>query len=152
MALCPKIFLVVVVCSNCVPNVMLLSSNPQFGQNMSHICCTTFMYIIPMYLRLTTFTKPSSKCNFTYIWCYFYFILGLHHESADCWSAHRPQMHATASNMCTTDARHHQHQCLSSTSRTCLNFDEKYVESIFSFTGLSNGWRKGDRVVNREVS
>ena len=33
MALCPKN--VLVVCSNCVPNVMLLSSNPQFGQNMS---------------------------------------------------------------------------------------------------------------------
>ena len=27
MALCPKLFLV--VCPNCVPNVMLLSSNPQ---------------------------------------------------------------------------------------------------------------------------
>ena len=38
MALCPKIFLV--VCPNCVPNFMLLSPNPQFDQNSSHICCT----------------------------------------------------------------------------------------------------------------
>ena len=33
--------------------------------------------------------KPSPKCHFTYIFCHFYFALGLPHDSADCWSAHR---------------------------------------------------------------
>ena len=32
---------------------------------MKHIS-HTFSYIIPMYLRLTRFTKPSPKCHFTY--------------------------------------------------------------------------------------
>ena len=42
---------------------------------------------IPMYLRLTTFTKKkSTKCNFTYFFLRFLF------GSADCWSAHRIQL------------------------------------------------------------
>ena len=45
---------------------------------MKHIS-PTFRYIIPMYLRLKTFTKTLPKCNFTYIFCYFS-ALGLHSE------------------------------------------------------------------------
>ena len=40
----------------------------------------TYIYvdIIPTFLRLTTFTKKTPKCHLTYIFCYFYFALGLH--------------------------------------------------------------------------
>ena len=54
---------------------------------MKHIS-PTFMYIIPMYLRLTTFTKTLLQCHFTYIFCYFISLWGSIHDSADCWSAH----------------------------------------------------------------
>ena len=37
-SLYPKLFLR--VCPSCVQNVMLLSSHPQFGRNISDICCT----------------------------------------------------------------------------------------------------------------
>ena len=33
---------------------------------MKHIS-PTFRYIMPLYLRLTTFTKPSPKCHFSYL-------------------------------------------------------------------------------------
>ena len=48
------------------------------------------MYIIPMYLRLKTFSKnPPPNVISPIMFCYFYFALGLH-DSAHCWSAHRP--------------------------------------------------------------
>ncbi len=50
-----------------------------------HLCI-----IIPMYPRLTTFTKTSPKCHFTYIFCYFYFTLGLHPWF--CWLLERSQI------------------------------------------------------------
>ena len=58
---------------------------------MKHIS-PTFMYIIPMYLRLTTFTKTFPQMSFhLYFFCYFYFALGLHPWLCWLldWSAHR---------------------------------------------------------------
>ena len=59
---------------------------------MKHIS-PTFMYIIPMYLRLTTFTRTLLKCNFTYLYIF----------AAGALTG--PQLPATASNVCTTDVR-----------------------------------------------
>ena len=57
---------------------------------MKHIS-PTFIYIIPRYLRLTTFTKnPSPKMSFhLYLFAIFISLWGSIHVSADCWSAHR---------------------------------------------------------------
>ena len=56
---------------------------------MKHIS-PTFMYIIPMYLRLTTFTKTLPQMSFhLYFFGNYYFALGSTHDSVDCWSAHR---------------------------------------------------------------
>ena len=61
-----------------------------------------FMYIIPMYLRLTTFTKTLTQMPFhLYFLAIFILFWGATHDSADCWSAHR----SPASNVCTTNAR-----------------------------------------------
>ena len=57
---------------------------------MKHIS-PTFMYIIPMYLRLTTFTKTLPQMSFhLYIFCYFYFALELHPWL--CWQLERSQI------------------------------------------------------------
>ena len=56
---------------------------------MKHIS-PTFMYIIPMYLRLTTFTKTLPQMSFhLYFFAIFISLWGSTHDSADCWSAHR---------------------------------------------------------------
>ena len=62
-----------------------------------------------MYLRLTTFTKTLHKCSLTYLFCYFYFALALSPPmtllTAGALTAlPNPQLIATASNVCTTDA------------------------------------------------
>ena len=49
--------------------------NSSWCKLMKHIS-PTFMYIIPMYLGLTTFTKTLPKCHFTYIFCNFLFRSG----------------------------------------------------------------------------
>ena len=73
---------------------------------MKHIS-PTLMYIIPMYLRLTTLQKINSpKCNFIYIFVLFLFRFGsppMTLLTAGALTA--PQLPATASNVCTTDAR-----------------------------------------------
>ena len=47
------------------------------------------MYIIPMYLRLTTFTKTLPQMSFhLYFFAIFISLWGSTHDSADCWSAH----------------------------------------------------------------
>ena len=51
MALCPKIFLV--VCPNCVPNVMLLSSKPQ-----------SFHIILSAALRCYGLNMRQTVCHF----------------------------------------------------------------------------------------
>ena len=81
---------------------------------IAHSLCTfigikhispTFMCIIPMYLRLTTFTKTIHQMSFRrYFFAIFISLWGSTHDSADCFSAHRPQLPATASNVCITDA------------------------------------------------
>ena len=74
---------------------------------MKHIS-TTFMYIIPMYLRLTTFTKTFPQMSFhLYFFAIFISLWGSTHDSADCWTGALtdPRLPATASNVCTTDAR-----------------------------------------------
>ncbi len=49
----------------------------------------TFMYIIPMNLRLTTFTKTLPQLSFhLYFFAIFISLWGSTHDSADCWSAH----------------------------------------------------------------
>ena len=56
---------------------------------MNHIS-PTCMYIIPMYLRLTTFTKTLPQMPFhLYLFAIFILLWGSTHDSADCWSAHR---------------------------------------------------------------
>ena len=68
---------------------------------MKHIS-PTFRYIMPMYLRLTTFTKTLPQMSF-HLFC---LLWGSNHNSDDCWSAHRsPAARETASNVCTADAR-----------------------------------------------
>ena len=49
---------------------------------------STSMYIIPMYLRLTPFTKPSLEWHFTYMFCYFISLWGSTRDSADDWTVH----------------------------------------------------------------
>ena len=71
---------------------------------MKHIS-PTFMYIIPMYLRLTTFTKTLLQCHFTYIFCYFISLWGSIMTLLAAGALTDPQLPATASNVCTTDAR-----------------------------------------------
>ena len=74
---------------------------------MKHIS-PTFMYIIPMYLRLTTFTKTFPQMSFhLYIFAIFISLWGSTHDSADCWTGALtdPRLPATASNVCTTDTR-----------------------------------------------
>ena len=56
---------------------------------MKHIS-PTFMYIIPMFLRLTTFTKTLPQMSFHLYFCYFYFALGLHPWL--CWLLDRSQI------------------------------------------------------------
>ena len=64
------------------------------------------MYIIPMYLRLTTFTKTLPQMSF-----HLYFLLFLFCSGAPpmtlltAGALTDPRLPATASNMCTTDAR-----------------------------------------------
>ena len=55
---------------------------------MKHISFT-FRYIIPMYLRLTTFAKTLPQMSFHLMCCYLFPLWGSTHNSADCWSAHR---------------------------------------------------------------
>ena len=84
----------------------LNSSLPTFI-GMKHIS-PTFMYIIPMYLRLTTFTKTFPQMSFhLYFFAIFISLWGSTHDSADCWTGALtdPRLPATASNVCTTDAR-----------------------------------------------
>ena len=72
---------------------------------MKHIS-HRFMYIRPMYLRLTTFTKTLPQMSFhLYFFAIFISLWGSTHDSADCRSAHRPKLPAAASNMCTADVR-----------------------------------------------
>ena len=72
---------------------------------MKHIS-PTFMYIIPMYLRLTTFTKTLPQMSF-----HLYFLLFLFRSGArpmtllTAGALTDPRLPATASNVCTTDAR-----------------------------------------------
>ena len=49
--------------------------------------------------------NTSSKCHLTYILLQFFFALGSNHDYTDCWSAHKSQLPASASNVYTTDAR-----------------------------------------------
>ena len=64
------------------------------------------MYIIPMYLRLTTFTKTLPQMSF-----HLYFLLFLFRSGAPpmtlltAGALTDPRLPATASNVCTTDAR-----------------------------------------------
>ena len=59
-----------------------------------------------MYLKLTTFTKPSPKCNFTYIVLLFLFRSGAPPVTLlTAGTLTDPQLPATASNVCVTDAR-----------------------------------------------
>ena len=72
---------------------------------MKHIS-PTFMYIIPMYLRLKTFTKTLPQMSF-----HLYFLLFLCRSGAPpvtlltAGALTDPRLPATASNVCTTDAR-----------------------------------------------
>ena len=72
---------------------------------MKHIS-PTFMYIIPMYLRLTRFTKTLPQMSF-----HLYFLLFLFRSGAPpmtlltAGALTDPRLPATASNVCTTDAR-----------------------------------------------
>ena len=58
---------------------------PYVHRNEVHIS-PTFMYIIPMYLKLTAFTKTLPQMSFHI----FVSLWGSTHDSVDCWSAHRP--------------------------------------------------------------
>ena len=70
---------------------------------MKHIS-PTFMYIIPMYLRLTTFTKkPPPNVISPIFFAIFISLCGSTHDSAGAFTD--PRLPATASNVCTTDAR-----------------------------------------------
>ena len=66
------------------------------------------MHIIPMYLRLTTFTKTLPGLNvidFTYIFLLFLFRSGVPPMTLlTAGALTDPQLPATASNVCTTDA------------------------------------------------
>ena len=72
---------------------------------MKHIS-PTFMHSIPMYLRLTTFTKTLPQMSF-----HLYFLLFLFRSGAPpmtlltAGALTAPRLPATASNVCTTDAR-----------------------------------------------
>ena len=72
---------------------------------MKHIS-PTFMYIIPMYLRLTTFTKTLSQKSF-----HLYFLLFLFRSGAPpmtlltAGALTDSRLPATASNVCTSEAR-----------------------------------------------
>ena len=72
---------------------------------MKHIS-PTFMYIIPMYVRLTTFTKTLSQMSF-----HLYFLLFLFRSGAPpmtlltAGALTDHQLPATAPNVCMTDAR-----------------------------------------------
>ena len=56
---------------------------------MKHIS-PTFMYIIPMYFRLTTFTKTLPQMSFHLsFFAIFISLWGSTHDSVDYWSAHR---------------------------------------------------------------
>ena len=56
-------------------------------------------------LRMTTFTKTLPHMSFHLnFFAIFISLSGSTHDSVDWWSAHRPQLPATASNVCTTDA------------------------------------------------
>ena len=46
----------------------------------------TFMYIIPMYFRLTAFTKTLPEMSFDVV--FFAICFALYYDSVDCWSAH----------------------------------------------------------------
>ena len=73
---------------------------------MKHIS-PTFMYIIPMYLRLKTFTKNPPPSAFLYfIYIYFFFRSGAPPMTLlTAGALTDPQLPATASTVCTTDAR-----------------------------------------------
>ena len=55
---------------------------------MKHLS-PTFVYTIPMYLRLTPFTKTLPKMSFSLKKNLFFPLWGSTYDSADCWSAHR---------------------------------------------------------------
>ena len=82
-----------------------LNSSLSTSIGMKHIS-PTLMYIIPMYLRLTTFTKNLPKMSI-----HLYFLLFLFRSGAPpmtlltAGSLTDPRLLATASNVCTTDAR-----------------------------------------------
>ena len=61
---------------------------------------------LPMYLRLTTFTKTLPKWHFTYIFLLFLFRSGAPPMTLlTAGALTDPRLHAAASNVCTTDAR-----------------------------------------------
>ena len=57
---------------------------------MKHIS-PTFVYIIPMYLRLKTFTKTLPQMSF-HLKKLLFSLWGSTHDSADCWSTHKPHI------------------------------------------------------------
>ena len=75
-------------------------------QNGAHYFHLHFMYIIPMYLRLTTVTKTLPQMSF-----HIYSLLFLFRSGAPpmtlltAGALTDPQLPVTASNVCTTDAR-----------------------------------------------
>ena len=83
-------------------NSLQLNSSLCTFIGMKHIS-PTFMYIIPMYLRLTTFTKTLPQMSFHLSFCYFYFAPPMTLLTAGALTDYR--LPAAASNVCTTDAR-----------------------------------------------
>ena len=67
---------------------------------MKHVSPTlNCMYIIPVYLKLTTFTKTLSKCHLIYLFGSLYVALGLLHPWL-CWLVERSQRSQTVSSCC----------------------------------------------------
>ena len=77
----------------------------------------TLMCIIPMNLRLTTFTKTVPQMQFHIYVLLFYFALGLHAPMTLLTDGALiyPQLPATGSNVFTTDARLGSHSPMGST-------------------------------------
>ena len=69
-------------------NTILNSSLCRFI-GMKHIS-PTCIYIIPIYLKMTAFTKKPPPNVISHIFfCNFLLLWGSTHDSVDCWSAHR---------------------------------------------------------------
>ena len=71
-------------------------------RNEAHF--TYIMYIIPMDLKLTTFTKTLPQMSFhLYLFAIFISLWGSTNDYVDWWSAHGPPAARDSFNVCTTD-------------------------------------------------